>query len=69
MKEFGAYWIVGCVLVGLAAGSRENRCPQDKYPEIHELAASAAVWPAFIAWALVKSRKPACDVPPSTTAQ
>jgi hypothetical protein len=63
MRGFLVYWLIGCLLVGLGAGLRENRCPNDRIEPVGYVV-EIATWPASLALATVNSTLPPCKVLP-----
>jgi hypothetical protein len=51
MKALVIYWIIGCVVTGLAFGSWHRRCPNDDISAL-QIIETAAIWPAFPMMAL-----------------
>jgi len=68
MKFFAAYWILGCIFVGIGAGQHENRCPNDPYATAQEYFFAVATWPGGVAWAITNPTLSACKIaaPPRT---
>jgi hypothetical protein len=63
MKEALAfYWLLGCILVGLADGHHAARCPHDPHFSSVEAMATVAIWPAGIAYAIEDSSPLTCKV-------
>jgi hypothetical protein len=60
MKRIFVFWIIGCVLVGIAAGHHETRCPNDPPPSSGEFITAISAWPALLVWGVVNSRVPEC---------
>lgn len=47
MGYFLTYWVIGCVIAGLAMAAGFRKCPTYN-PDASELFVSVAVWPALI---------------------
>lgn len=64
MNNILGYWIIGCVLSGLAWGSRMHDCPNDKYPINSEILIVVAVWPASVPMAIIgyNVKRTECEV-------
>lgn len=46
-KGLGVYWIIGCVLLGMAQGWRWQKCPHENTKPAEALT-FVATWPAII---------------------
>lgn len=52
-KLLGAYWLLGCVLMGGVAGHGLRNCPAGSGPTMRETATAIAIWPAVVVGAVV----------------
>jgi hypothetical protein len=57
MRAVLVYWIIGCVLIGLAYGQMITECPKDKMPT-SDMVGAISIWPAFFAAAIARTGKP-----------
>lgn len=51
-KAISAYWIAGCLLVGLGSGTKVVGCPKDDPLSPASLVAFVSIWPYAIGWAI-----------------
>lgn len=59
------YWVVGCIIIGLAIGEGRKVCPSDAPPPMATMVEMVAVWPALLAAAFPRSGvNPVCEVRP-----
>ncbi len=65
MNFFCGYWVVGCLIVGLAWGSFAQRCPNDEM-DLKETIGTVAIWPVAFGMVFTAPKpKPAqCKVAP-----
>lgn len=60
MKLFMAYWIAGCLIIGMGAMHRAIRCPNETLASDQAAIYAVAIWPAgFAAYAV--SDRPTID--------
>jgi len=52
MAKLAVYWIIGCVLLGMAMGQRSKECPNETTANATALT-FVAVWPVILGGALV----------------
>lgn len=50
------FWIIGCLMVGGAAATHKNYCPNDDETSGIELFGFAATWPAAITYILTVNK-------------
>lgn len=63
MRSFVIYWVIGCVLIGVAVGKHERRCPHDSPPSLQNELVLIAIWPASFAAYYVNQTEPEkCEV-------
>ena len=63
MKILMIYWLLGCLLIGLAVVSVTRKCPNDHIPQ-GLIVEAVVVWPAILVVAWTGEHRPlTCDVP------
>jgi len=46
-NSIGWYWLVGCVVIGVAFGANVRECPKDDYPAA-DLLIKVIIWPVIV---------------------
>lgn len=53
MKLLLGYWLIGCILNGLAIGARANDCPHDEV-KAADVIVFVATWPVTIGYVITR---------------
>lgn len=61
MKMVLGYWILGCVIAGLAMSAHWRRCPDDKKPTTEEMVVVITMWPALLIGGAAQKPSPSCQ--------